>query len=281
MLAWASVLLLAGAVHFQGHSRSQIFATAQDSSVLRPINLRDYESAIGLRRRAEEDFSDHAGASKTGVKLENKADESFSLQIDVKLGDGNPKPSWSQPLLGFSQPLGSSCIPLPIVGLEGASRITPTASPGSGDTPTTCKPPGKTGICQGTSKSCAGGTYISGYCPGDNSIRCCPDASTSAPSPTTCNHQEKMVYAKAQAVRALGGLISRGTVPETRPSSAALVPTLRQKRALLQGRRGSVRIRLPRAPVEHTSVAIVPAIIRSSAALMSRQRQLAAAAVVR
>jgi len=122
--------------------------------------------------------SQDAGASKTGVKLENKADESLSLQIDVKLGDGNPKPSWSQQLLGFSQPLGSSCIPLPIAGLEGASRTTPTASPlsntGSGDTPTTCKTPGKTGICQDTSKSCAGGTYISGYCPGDKLYQVLP-----------------------------------------------------------------------------------------------------------
>ncbi len=58
MLAWVSVLLLAGAIHSQGHSRSRIFATVQESSVLRSINLRDYESAVELRRRTEEDFSE-------------------------------------------------------------------------------------------------------------------------------------------------------------------------------------------------------------------------------
>ena len=46
---------------------------------------------------------------------------------------------------------------------------------------TTCKPPGKTGVCQKTSKTCDGGAYISGYCPGDDSIKCCPDAT---PSPS-------------------------------------------------------------------------------------------------
>jgi len=161
--------------------------------------------------------SQDAGASKTGVKLENKADESLSLQIDVKLGDGNPKPSWSQQLLGFSQPLGSSCIPLPIAGLEGACRTTPTASPlsntGSGDTPTTCKPPGKTGIRQDTSKSCAGGTYISGYCPGDNSIRCCPDASTSAPSPTTCKPPGKNGVCQSTSSSCAGGAYISGYCP--------------------------------------------------------------------
>ncbi|KAL8699978.1 MAG: hypothetical protein Q9201_005702 [Fulgogasparrea decipioides] len=65
--------------------------------------------------------SHDAGASKTGVKLENKADESLSLQIDVDLGDDNTKPSWSKKLLDFSQPLGSECIPLPIPGLGGAT----------------------------------------------------------------------------------------------------------------------------------------------------------------
>lgn len=215
--------------------------------------------------------SQDAGASKTGVKLENKADESLSLQIDVELGDGKPKPSWSQQLLGFSQPLGSDCIPLPIAGLEGASgTATPTAIehgfgrhanniqftrqdghlpeheqimcwwnlylkllsrrqfyhvlpgrqhicaipdnlqttrkywcmpkhkqfvrrcslylgvmsrrrvhpvlPSADSSPTTCAPPGKTGICQDTSSPCAGGAYVNGYCSGDNSIKCCPNA---------------------------------------------------------------------------------------------------------
>lgn len=65
-------------------------------------------------------------------------------------------------------------------------QLPPRLNTGSGDTPTTYNSPGKTGICQNTSKSCAGGTYISSYCLGDSSIMCCPDASTFAPSPTTC-----------------------------------------------------------------------------------------------
>lgn len=161
--------------------------------------------------------SQDAGASKTGVKLENKADESLNLEIDLKLGDGNPKPSRSPQLLGFSQPLGSSCIPLPIAGLEGASRTTSTASPlsnmGSGDTPTTCKPPGKTGICQDISKSCAGGSYILGYCLGDTSIRCCPNASTSAPSSTTCKPLGKIGVCRSTSISCAGGAYILGYCP--------------------------------------------------------------------
>ena len=58
MLAGTFALLLAEAALLQDAFCSQNIATAQDSSVLRPINLRDYESATGLRRRSEEYFSD-------------------------------------------------------------------------------------------------------------------------------------------------------------------------------------------------------------------------------
>lgn len=67
----------------------------------------------------------------------------------------------------------------------------PTASAASAR-PTTCKPPGQTGICQKTSVSCSGGSYVPGYCPGAADIQCCPNAGSSpttvAPSatPTTC-----------------------------------------------------------------------------------------------
>ena len=35
------------------------------------------------------------------------------------------------------------------------------------------------GTCQNISLTCAGGSYVSGLCPGDSSIRCCPDAPSS------------------------------------------------------------------------------------------------------
>ena len=41
----------------------------------------------------------------------------------------------------------------------------------------TCSPPGQTGICQNTNKPCEGGDYNSdNFCPGDESIQCCPNA---------------------------------------------------------------------------------------------------------
>ena len=45
----------------------------------------------------------------------------------------------------------------------------------------TCSPPGQTGICQNTSKPCPGGQYNGGnFCPGDDSIQCCPTGSSSS-----------------------------------------------------------------------------------------------------
>ncbi|KAI4102079.1 MAG: hypothetical protein L6R37_004586 [Teloschistes peruensis] len=182
--------------------------------------------------------SQSAGASKTGVKLENKADESLSLQIDVDLGDDNSKPSWSKTLLDFSQPLGSDCIPLNIPGLgpaDGTSTTSakPPSGTGSDTTPTTCKPPGKTGICQSTSKTCAGGAYMSGYCPGDDSIKCCPAASSSsapAPSPTTCAPPGKTGICQSASKTCAGGAYISGYCPgddsvRCCPSAAAATPT--------------------------------------------------------
>ncbi len=130
-----------------------------------------------------------AGASKTGVKLENKATESLSLQIDVDLGADNPKPTWSKSLWSTSQPLGGACFPLSIPGLGPAEGTATSSASGGGatDAPATCKPAaGKTGVCQDISKACAGGAYVSGLCPGGNNIKCCPDAaSPPPPSPTT------------------------------------------------------------------------------------------------
>ncbi|KAL8795435.1 MAG: hypothetical protein Q9195_002024 [Heterodermia aff. obscurata] len=114
------------------------------------------------------------GTSKTGVKLENKADESLSVQIDLDLGDDDSKPSWSKSLLDFSQPLGSDCFPLNIPGLGSgtATSAAATASGTSGGSSSlgTCTPPGKTGVCQKTSIACSGGAYVAGYCPGDDSM---------------------------------------------------------------------------------------------------------------
>lgn len=150
------------------------------------MKLPEISSTLSAEYDAQGLCSQSAGSSKTGVKLENKAVESLSLQIDLDLGDDNQKPSWSKTLLDFSQPLGSECFPLAIPGL-GPATGTATSSAGGGgatDTATTCKPPGKTGICQKTSTACAGGAYVSGYCPGDDSIKCCPN-SDSTPKPTT------------------------------------------------------------------------------------------------
>ena len=38
----------------------------------------------------------------------------------------------------------------------------------------TCSPPGQIGICQNTNKPCSGQYNSGNFCPGDNSIQCCP-----------------------------------------------------------------------------------------------------------
>ena len=124
--------------------------------------------------------------------------------------------------MDFSQPLGDECIPLNIPGLGAAvGTSTSTAdSPGATTKPTTCSPPGKTGICQSTSKTCAGGSYISGYCPGDNSIKCCPDASTkptttetSSATPTTCKPPGKTGICQDTSTACSGGAYISGYCP--------------------------------------------------------------------
>ncbi|KAI4170938.1 MAG: hypothetical protein LQ343_004596 [Gyalolechia ehrenbergii] len=164
-----------------------------------------------------------AGSSKTGVKLENEATESLSLAIDVDLGDDSRKPSWSKPLLNFSQPLGDECIPLNIPGLAAASGTATSQGPGpTSAAPATCKPPGKTGICQATSKACAGGAYISGYCPGGESVKCCPDAdstpsTTASPpagaTPKTCTPPGKTGICQQTSVTCPGGAYISGYCP--------------------------------------------------------------------
>ncbi|KAL9595556.1 MAG: hypothetical protein Q9219_006376 [cf. Caloplaca sp. 3 TL-2023] len=165
-------------------------------------------------------------ASKTGVKLENKATESLSLAIDVDLGADNTKPSWSKTLLDFSQPLGGQCIPLSIPELAASKGGTATSKPpATGPTSaavapppaaSTCKPPGKTGVCQSTSKACAGGAYIAGYCPGDASIKCCPDAAGSTPStpaPSTCSPPGKTGICQSTSKACAGGAYIAGYCP--------------------------------------------------------------------
>ncbi|KAL8722267.1 MAG: hypothetical protein Q9225_001214 [Loekoesia sp. 1 TL-2023] len=161
-----------------------------------------------------------AGSSKTGVKLENKTVESLSLAIDADLGDDNTKPSWSKTLLDFSQPLSDKCIPLNIPGLGAASGTATSKAPSTSATSTTCKPPGKTGICQNTSKTCAGGAYISGYCPGDDSIKCCPDADStptstksSGATPTTCKPPGKTGICQKTSISCAGGAYISGYCP--------------------------------------------------------------------
>lgn len=58
MLKPACTLLLAAATLLPGVCCTANTGIAPDASVLHPINLRDYESAVGLRRRSEEAFTD-------------------------------------------------------------------------------------------------------------------------------------------------------------------------------------------------------------------------------
>ena len=91
---------------------------------------------------------------------------------------------------------------------DAASTPTPTASA----TPTTCEPPGTTGICQSTSLKCSGGSYISGYCPGDDSIKCCPDAAPSA-TPTTCTPPGQTGICQNTSLTCAGGSYVSGYCP--------------------------------------------------------------------
>ena len=178
---------------------------------------------IDAKILTDKDGACGAGTSKTGVKLENKADESLSLQIDLDLGDDDKKPSWSQSLVDFSQPLGSDCIPLSIPGLgPDTSTSTSSKSPAassSSSSPATCSPPNGSGMCQKTSETCVGGDYISGYCPGDDSIKCCPNSSASsskkAPStaPKTCKPPGKTGICQKTSTTCAGGDYISGYCP--------------------------------------------------------------------
>lgn len=155
----------------------------QNSNIVISLIISYSKDAAGL-------CSKTAGASNTGVQLTNKADISLSLSIEANLGDEDSKPKWSDTLFDATQDLPSQCIPLSIPGLDGASggktatskgsKSSSAASKSKATTGQKCEPPGLTGICQTTSTACPGGDYISGYCPGDSSIKCCPDAATKA-----------------------------------------------------------------------------------------------------
>ncbi|KAI4199072.1 MAG: hypothetical protein LQ348_001939 [Seirophora lacunosa] len=183
------------------------------------MKLPEISSALSAEYDANGLCSQSSGASKTGVKIENKAVESLDLEINVDLGADNPKPSWSKSLLEFTQPLGNECFPLQIPGL-GPSDGTPTSSASGGGTtsapPTTCSPPGKKGVCQSTSKTCAGGAYIPGYCDGDESIRCCPNAEPTEPTtpkPTTCKPPGKTGICQSTTLSCAGGTYITGYCP--------------------------------------------------------------------
>ncbi|KAL8770087.1 MAG: hypothetical protein Q9209_004125 [Squamulea sp. 1 TL-2023] len=166
-----------------------------------------------------------ASDSRTGVKLENKATESLSLQIDLDLGGGDQKPSWSKTLVEFSQPLGGACFPLNIPGLgpaDSTSTATPpadstsTAAPPagtSGSPPTTCKPPSGAGICQKDTIACPGGAYVSGLCPGDNTIKCCPNAPAPSTKPKTCKPPGKTGICQKDSIACPGGAYISGLCP--------------------------------------------------------------------
>ena len=186
-----------------------------------------------------------AGSSKTGVKLENKADESLSLQIDLDLGDDDSKPSWSKTLLDFSQPLGSDCFPINIPGLgpsstTSAAATIPTGTSGGSSSYGTCTPPGKSGICQKTSTPCSGGNYIAGYCPGDDSVKCCAESSAS-PTPTsssssygTCTPPSGSGVCQKNTIACSGGAYVSGYCPgdDTIQVSCSVYSMTRQDVAL-------------------------------------------------
>ncbi|KAL8925993.1 MAG: hypothetical protein Q9172_001996 [Xanthocarpia lactea] len=153
--------------------------------------------------------------SKTGVKLENKATESLSLEIDLDLGNDDPKIPFSKTLVEYSQPLGDACFPINIPGL-GPADSTSTAKPPaatSGTSPTTCKPPSGTGICQKTSIACPGGAYVSGLCPGGDDIRCCPKAPPASTEPTTCKPPGKTGVCQKDSISCAGGAYVSGLCP--------------------------------------------------------------------
>ncbi|KAL8787172.1 MAG: hypothetical protein Q9213_002388 [Squamulea squamosa] len=166
-----------------------------------------------------------ASNSRTGVKLENKATESLDLQIDLNLGGANNKPSWSKTLAEFSQALGDACFPLNIPGLgpaDSTSTATPptvstsTAAPPSGtsgSTPATCNPPSGAGICQKVTIACPGGAYVSGLCPGDNTIKCCPNAPPPSSEPKTCKPAGKTGICQKDSIACPGGAYVSGLCP--------------------------------------------------------------------
>ena len=100
-----------------------------DIDVAITIKLPEISSTLSAEYDEAGVCAQSAGASKTGVKVENKLDVSVNLQIDAHLGSGEEtaKPSWSKELWGLDKDLGGLCFPMDIPGLEGNT----TASPGS------------------------------------------------------------------------------------------------------------------------------------------------------
>ncbi|KAI4266566.1 MAG: hypothetical protein LQ337_008752, partial [Flavoplaca oasis] len=156
--------------------------------------------------------------SVTGVKLENKATESLSLEVELDLGESDNKLPFSKTLVEFSQPLGGACFPID-TGL-GPGGSTPPPPSGSSTPPPpsggkTCKPPSGSGVCQKDSIACPGGAYISGLCPDTAAdIRCCPSAS--APSaPKTCKPPSGSGICQKDNIACPGGAYISGLCPDT------------------------------------------------------------------
>ena len=140
----------------------------------------------------------HARGSKTGVKVESRKyqDLSFEIQMDYDTEDHEPEKEWT--FKEDTEPLEPKCFEVDIPGLEPADHTTTTSliplltttapmATGTGlyesrdvkpraAPPPKCYPPGKTGSCQSIDKFCAT-DYISGYCPGEDVIQCCPEPS--------------------------------------------------------------------------------------------------------
>lgn len=203
--------------------------------------------------------SQDVGASKTGVKLENKADESLSLQIDVDLGDDDSKPSWSKQLLDLSQALGSDCIPLAIPGLAGLReqqlrwrnrRALALRRPRANHQ-------AKQVSAKAQAIHVRGKIMYLATVPATPPSNVAPISILPHRRLRLVSRQAKRASAKAQASRVLVGSTLLAVVLEILPSSAALRKIRHQQLALPRERLISARIPVGRIRVERTSVVII------------------------
>ncbi|KAL9039897.1 MAG: hypothetical protein Q9180_002252 [Flavoplaca navasiana] len=157
--------------------------------------------------------------SVTGVKLENKATESLSLGVELKLGKSENKLPFSKTLVEFSQPLGGACFPID-TGLGPADSTPPPPAKSSTPPPPsggkTCKPPSGSGVCQKDNIACPGGAYISNLCPDTAAdIRCCPSTPPPTSTPKTCKPPSGSGICQKDSLPCAGGAYISNLCPDT------------------------------------------------------------------